>query len=200
MKHALIEFVTLIERKVIMLKIGHLIVMCVLQPGCHVTKTPLQLRKAIEGSVTVTGVKVRPPLASFRDSGNTSSISEVTELHKLCIRHRGLSLPREPRPPDQVEDQTDVAYQDLPIGVSDQTGPDEVELEESPTFTEDQSDFTFDCSLANTEESELVCDFEPLPGQIPEPVQAAQRSGSPPLSGDQFELEAVGPIADDQSE
>uniref|UniRef100_A0A8C7ZSU3 Chloride channel, voltage-sensitive 2a n=1 Tax=Oryzias sinensis TaxID=183150 RepID=A0A8C7ZSU3_9TELE len=49
-----------------------------------------ELRKAIEGSVTVTGVKVRPPLASFRDSGNTTSVSEVTELHKLCMRHRGL--------------------------------------------------------------------------------------------------------------
>uniref|UniRef100_A0A8D0A6M7 Chloride voltage-gated channel 2 n=1 Tax=Sander lucioperca TaxID=283035 RepID=A0A8D0A6M7_SANLU len=48
-----------------------------------------ELRKAIEGSVTVTGVKVRPPLASFRDSGNSTSVSEVTELHKLCIRHRG---------------------------------------------------------------------------------------------------------------
>uniref|UniRef100_A0A8C7ZUJ3 Chloride channel, voltage-sensitive 2a n=1 Tax=Oryzias sinensis TaxID=183150 RepID=A0A8C7ZUJ3_9TELE len=56
-----------------------------------------ELRKAIEGSVTVTGVKVRPPLASFRDSGNTTSVSEVTELHKLCMRHRGLSLPREPK-------------------------------------------------------------------------------------------------------
>uniref|UniRef100_A0A3P8QYU0 Chloride channel protein n=1 Tax=Astatotilapia calliptera TaxID=8154 RepID=A0A3P8QYU0_ASTCA len=44
-----------------------------------------ELRKAIEGSVTVTGVKVRPPLASFRDSGNTTNVSEVTELHKLCI-------------------------------------------------------------------------------------------------------------------
>uniref|UniRef100_A0A8D3D4M9 Chloride channel protein 2 n=1 Tax=Scophthalmus maximus TaxID=52904 RepID=A0A8D3D4M9_SCOMX len=51
-----------------------------------------ELRKAIEGSVTVTGVKVRPPLASFRDSGNSTNVSEVTELHKLCIRHRGLSL------------------------------------------------------------------------------------------------------------
>uniref|UniRef100_A0A8C5G515 Chloride channel protein 2 n=1 Tax=Gouania willdenowi TaxID=441366 RepID=A0A8C5G515_GOUWI len=50
-----------------------------------------ELRKAIEGSVTVTGVKVRPPLASFRDSGNSTNVSEVTELHKLCIRHRGLS-------------------------------------------------------------------------------------------------------------
>uniref|UniRef100_A0A3P8WIN2 Chloride voltage-gated channel 2 n=1 Tax=Cynoglossus semilaevis TaxID=244447 RepID=A0A3P8WIN2_CYNSE len=54
-----------------------------------------ELRKAIEGSVIVTGVKVRPPLASFRDSGNSTSVSEVTELHKLCIRHRGLTLPRE---------------------------------------------------------------------------------------------------------
>uniref|UniRef100_A0A8C7V593 Chloride channel, voltage-sensitive 2a n=1 Tax=Oncorhynchus mykiss TaxID=8022 RepID=A0A8C7V593_ONCMY len=58
-----------------------------------------ELRKAIEGSVTVTGVKVRPPLASFRDSGNnTTNVSEVTELHKLWNRHRGLSLPRDPTP------------------------------------------------------------------------------------------------------
>uniref|UniRef100_A0A8D0A155 Chloride voltage-gated channel 2 n=1 Tax=Sander lucioperca TaxID=283035 RepID=A0A8D0A155_SANLU len=61
-----------------------------------------ELRKAIEGSVTVTGVKVRPPLASFRDSGNSTSVSEVTELHKLCIRHRGLSLPREPNFDDDM--------------------------------------------------------------------------------------------------
>ncbi|KAF4076285.1 hypothetical protein AMELA_G00212590 [Ameiurus melas] len=56
-----------------------------------------ELRKAIEGSVTVTGVKVRPPLASFRDSGTSSSVSEVTELHKLWSRHKSLSLPREPK-------------------------------------------------------------------------------------------------------
>uniref|UniRef100_A0A8C7J1W7 Chloride channel protein 2 n=1 Tax=Oncorhynchus kisutch TaxID=8019 RepID=A0A8C7J1W7_ONCKI len=68
-----------------------------------------ELRKAIEGSVTVTGVKVRPPLASFRDSGNTTSVSEVTELHKLWNRHRGLSLPREPTPPD-MEDQLDLVF------------------------------------------------------------------------------------------
>uniref|UniRef100_A0A3Q2Q5E5 Chloride voltage-gated channel 2 n=1 Tax=Fundulus heteroclitus TaxID=8078 RepID=A0A3Q2Q5E5_FUNHE len=48
-----------------------------------------ELRKAIEGSVTVTGVKVRPPLASFRDSGNSTSVSEVTELHKLWSRAGG---------------------------------------------------------------------------------------------------------------
>uniref|UniRef100_W5LJA3 Chloride channel protein 2 n=1 Tax=Astyanax mexicanus TaxID=7994 RepID=W5LJA3_ASTMX len=50
-----------------------------------------ELRKAIEGSVTVTGVKVRPPLASFRDSGTSSSVSEVTELHKLWSRHKKMS-------------------------------------------------------------------------------------------------------------
>ncbi|KAL0175241.1 hypothetical protein M9458_031209, partial [Cirrhinus mrigala] len=46
------------------------------------------MRKAIEGSMTVKGVKVRPPLASFRDSGTsgTSSESEATELHKLIPR------------------------------------------------------------------------------------------------------------------
>ncbi|XP_065136397.1 chloride channel protein 2-like isoform X2 [Paramisgurnus dabryanus] len=56
-----------------------------------------ELRKAIEGSVTVKGVKVRPPLASFRDSGTsgTSSESEATELHKLWDRHTNLTLPRE---------------------------------------------------------------------------------------------------------
>uniref|UniRef100_A0A8C8IXG4 Chloride channel protein n=1 Tax=Oncorhynchus tshawytscha TaxID=74940 RepID=A0A8C8IXG4_ONCTS len=74
-----------------------------------------ELRKAIEGSVTVTGVKVRPPLASFRDSGNTTSVSEVTELHKLWNRHRGLSLPREPTPPD-MEDQLDKDNKLLPKG------------------------------------------------------------------------------------
>ncbi|KAM9790531.1 chloride channel protein 2-like isoform 1-T1 [Syngnathus typhle] len=155
-----------------------------------------ELRKAIEGSVTVAGVKVRPPLASFRDSGNTSSISEVTELHKLCMRHRGLSLPREPRPPDQAEVRPDVAYHDTPVDASDQTEPGEPTLRESPSFTEDQSDLTFDCSPAHTEESELVCDFEPPPGQTPEPEQVTPGSWSAPLSGDQSEPEAR-PIADE---
>ncbi|KAK7882801.1 hypothetical protein WMY93_028975 [Mugilogobius chulae] len=54
-----------------------------------------ELRKAIEGSVTVKGVKVRPPLASFRDSGTSSSENEATELHKLWDRHKNMSLPRE---------------------------------------------------------------------------------------------------------
>ncbi|XP_029028129.1 chloride channel protein 2-like isoform X3 [Betta splendens] len=65
-----------------------------------------ELRKAIEGSVNVKGVKVRPPLASFRDSGPTgssSSESEATELHKLWDRHRSVSLPREHVPSESDE-------------------------------------------------------------------------------------------------
>ncbi|XP_076832354.1 chloride channel protein 2-like isoform X2 [Brachyhypopomus gauderio] len=62
-----------------------------------------ELRKAIEGSVTVKGVKVRPPLASFRDSGTSSSDAEVTELHKLWNRHTNLTLPRDPQPSDSDE-------------------------------------------------------------------------------------------------
>ncbi|MGH0151812.1 UNVERIFIED_CONTAM: hypothetical protein FKN15_040139 [Acipenser sinensis] len=58
-----------------------------------------ELRKAIEGSVTVKGVKVRPPLASFRDSVTTSSSeTETTEIHKLWDRHKRISLPRESSP------------------------------------------------------------------------------------------------------
>ncbi|XP_077578493.1 chloride channel protein 2-like isoform X2 [Stigmatopora nigra] len=54
-----------------------------------------ELRKAIEGSVTVKGVKVRPPLASFRESGTSSSENEATELHKLWDRQKSTSLPGE---------------------------------------------------------------------------------------------------------
>ncbi|KAA0701656.1 Chloride channel protein 2 [Triplophysa tibetana] len=63
-----------------------------------------ELRKAIEGSMTVKGVKVRPPLASFRDSGTsgTSSENEATELHKLWERHTNLTLPRE-HPPNSSD-------------------------------------------------------------------------------------------------
>ncbi|XP_023817305.1 chloride channel protein 2 isoform X1 [Oryzias latipes] len=62
-----------------------------------------ELRKAIEGSVTVKGVKVRPPLASFRDSGTSSSESEATELHKLWDRNKNMSLPREQTPSESAE-------------------------------------------------------------------------------------------------
>ncbi|KAM4550972.1 chloride channel protein 2a isoform 4-T4 [Odontesthes bonariensis] len=157
-----------------------------------------ELRKAIEGSVTVTGVKVRPPLASFRDSGNSTSVSEVTELHKLCMRHRGLSLPREPKPLD-VANQSSHPYKDIPINFSDQTNlqfetspgdistpSSELVLQESPSFNEDQSQFTFDCSPSHTEESELACDYDP-PTQTPEPDEAEQELGSPSLNNDQSE-------------
>uniref|UniRef100_A0A8C5NCN3 Chloride channel protein n=1 Tax=Gouania willdenowi TaxID=441366 RepID=A0A8C5NCN3_GOUWI len=62
-----------------------------------------ELRKAIEGSVTVKGVKVRPPLASFRDSGTSSSETEATELHKLWDRHKSISLPQDHMPSESDE-------------------------------------------------------------------------------------------------
>uniref|UniRef100_A0A8C5E2N7 Chloride channel protein 2-like n=1 Tax=Gouania willdenowi TaxID=441366 RepID=A0A8C5E2N7_GOUWI len=154
-----------------------------------------ELRKAIEGSVTVTGVKVRPPLASFRDSGNSTNVSEVTELHKLCIRHRGLSLPREPNLPD-VEDQPDLPYKEIPVSFLEQTnlqcetnlGDDlnlssEMVLEESPSFNEDQSEFIFDCSPSHTEVSELACDYDPS-NQIPELDNMEQEKEVPYLNND----------------
>ncbi|XP_037644094.1 chloride channel protein 2a isoform X2 [Sebastes umbrosus] len=172
-----------------------------------------ELRKAIEGSVTVTGVKVRPPLASFRDSGNSTNVSEVTELHKLCIRHRGLSLPREPKPPDVV-DQPDLPYKEIPVNFSDQTNlqfetspgdvssqSSELVLQESPSFTEEPSEFTFDCSPSHTEESELACDYDPLT-HTPEPDDTQQEQRSPSLNKDQSEPEGEGVPAHtkDQSE
>lgn len=143
----------------------------------------LQLRKAIEGSVTVTGVKVRPPLASFRDCGNSTTVSEVTELHKLCIRHRGLSLPRENNRPEAKET-PDVSYKEIPVSITDQSSLEqesrqaggtslESVFEESPSLTEDQSEFTYDCSPSHTEESELACDYDPLT-HTPEPDTSEQ--------------------------
>uniref|UniRef100_A0A8C3S8E8 Chloride channel protein 2 n=1 Tax=Chelydra serpentina TaxID=8475 RepID=A0A8C3S8E8_CHESE len=57
-----------------------------------------ELRKAIEGSVTAKGVKVRPPLASFRDSTASSSETETTDIHQLWDRRQRLSIPRESSP------------------------------------------------------------------------------------------------------
>uniref|UniRef100_A0A452IUL4 Chloride channel protein 2 n=1 Tax=Gopherus agassizii TaxID=38772 RepID=A0A452IUL4_9SAUR len=57
-----------------------------------------ELRKAIEGSVTAKGVKVRPPLASFRDSTASSSETETTDIQQLWDRRQRLSIPRESSP------------------------------------------------------------------------------------------------------
>ncbi|KAL8188110.1 UNVERIFIED_CONTAM: Chloride channel protein 2 [Gekko kuhli] len=57
-----------------------------------------ELRKAIEGSVTAKGVKVRPPLASFRESTTSSSETEATEIHQLWNRQHRHSIPRESSP------------------------------------------------------------------------------------------------------
>ncbi|XP_069474889.1 chloride channel protein 2 isoform X2 [Ambystoma mexicanum] len=59
-----------------------------------------ELRKAIEGSVNVKGAKVRPPLASFRDSATSSSETETTEMHKLWGRQERHAIPRDSSPSD----------------------------------------------------------------------------------------------------
>ena len=158
----------------------------------------LQLQKAIEGS-TRSGVRLRPPLASFRDSGTSTSVSEVTELHKLWNRHRGLSLPREPTPPD-MESQPEIPYEECPVNFQDQsdlrfkntgdiTDPtSDMVLQGSPSLTEDQSEFTFECSLSHTDESELACDYEPT-HKLTEPDQPEpqKEAGTPPESKDQMD-------------
>ncbi|CAM4607696.1 chloride channel protein 2 isoform X2 [Lepidochelys kempii] len=62
-----------------------------------------ELRKAIEGSVTAKGVKVRPPLASFRDSTASSSEVEAADVRQLWDRCRRLSIPRESSPAETDE-------------------------------------------------------------------------------------------------
>lgn len=171
-----------------------------------------QLRKAIEGSVTVTGVKVRPPLASFRDCGNSTTVSEVTELHKLCIRHRGLSLPRQLNRPGAKE-APDVSYKEIPVNITDksclepESGPPgastlESVFQESPSFTEDQSEFTYDCSPSHTEESELACDYDPLThSPEPDPTEPEEQDGASMETDPSEPAEGVSPThTEDQSE
>ncbi|OPJ78969.1 chloride channel protein 2 isoform A [Patagioenas fasciata monilis] len=57
-----------------------------------------ELRKAIEGSLTAKGVKVRPPLASFRDSIASISEPDTTALRQLWDRHQHHPMPREAGP------------------------------------------------------------------------------------------------------
>ncbi|NWI22997.1 CLCN2 protein, partial [Sula dactylatra] len=59
-----------------------------------------ELRKAIEGSLTAKGVKVRPPLASFRDSTTSAGEPDTTALHQLWDRHQHHPMPREAGPGD----------------------------------------------------------------------------------------------------
>lgn len=151
---------------------------------------------------------MRPPLASFRDSGNSTSVSEVTELHKVWSRHRRLSFPREPTPPE-MEDQPDLPYEEIPVHFQDQsnlqfeassgdiTDPtSELGLQDSPSYTEGQSELTFECSPSHTDESELACDYDPS-HHTPELDQSEplKEQGTPPLNKDQTgqsELECEG--------
>ncbi|XP_053342605.1 chloride channel protein 2a [Clarias gariepinus] len=130
-----------------------------------------ELRKAIEGSVTVTGVKVRPPLASFRDSGTSSNVSEVTELHKLWSRHRSLPLPQEPKtaaelceelePPSESSmlNETDCT-EVLPSEDQSQASVMEETQSELENFSENFSEPVEETGSGQSEE--LVCEINPL--------------------------------------
>ncbi|XDV27066.1 hypothetical protein PO909_030663 [Leuciscus waleckii] len=151
-----------------------------------------ELRKAIEGSVTVTGVKVRPPLASFRDSGNSSSVSEVTELHKFWSRHKSLSLPREPNLPD-LEDQTE---QPSEASLVNETECTELSSQNSPSHT-DQSELPYTDATPQEEQlPQLPCDCtlpmedgdsEAVGEQCPAPNEEAVKEGDPLPSAGQPE-------------
>ncbi|TRZ00329.1 hypothetical protein DNTS_024138, partial [Danionella cerebrum] len=146
-----------------------------------------ELRKAIEGSVTVTGVKVRPPLASFRDSGNSSSVSEVTELHKLWSRHKSLSLPREVNLPD-LDEQTEAPSEGSLLNETEVT---ELSSQNSPSHNDDQSELPYAESASH--EEHLSCD--PTEDSITEVVEEqcldlneeVEDEGSPSLSNGQPE-------------
>ncbi|XP_052404968.1 chloride channel protein 2a isoform X2 [Carassius gibelio] len=140
-----------------------------------------ELRKAIEGSVTVTGVKVRPPLASFRDSGNSNSVSEVTELHKLWSRHRSLALPREPKLPD-LDDQTEQPSEGSLVNETECS-------QNSPLHTDDQSELPYSDATPQEEHlAQLPCDSthlledggsEVVGEQSPAPMEEVVSKGSP---------------------
>uniref|UniRef100_A0A8C2AW51 Chloride channel protein 2 n=1 Tax=Cyprinus carpio TaxID=7962 RepID=A0A8C2AW51_CYPCA len=152
-----------------------------------------ELRKAIEGSVTVTGVKVRPPLASFRDSGNSSSVSEVTELHKLWSRHRSLPLPREPNLPD-LDDQTEQPSEGSLVNETECT---ELSSQNSPLHTDDQSELRYaDATPQEDYLAQLPCDCthplkdggsEAVGEQSPAPMEKVVSEGSPSPSKGQPE-------------
>uniref|UniRef100_A0A8C3JV07 Chloride voltage-gated channel 2 n=1 Tax=Calidris pygmaea TaxID=425635 RepID=A0A8C3JV07_9CHAR len=65
-----------------------------------------QLRKAIEGSLTAKGVKVRPPLASFRHSLASAGEPDTTALRQLWDRHHRHHMPREAGPGGDGDDAT----------------------------------------------------------------------------------------------
>ncbi|KAL2301267.1 hypothetical protein Nmel_011834 [Mimus melanotis] len=65
-----------------------------------------ELRKAIEGSLTGKGVKVRPPLASFRDSTASTTEADTTALRQLWDRHQHHHMPREASPGGNDDDDT----------------------------------------------------------------------------------------------
>lgn len=148
----------------------------------------------------MTGVKVRPPLASFRDSGNSSSVSEVTELHKLWSRNRSLPLLQEPNLPD-LDDQTE---QPSEGSLMNETECTELSSQNSPLHTDDQSELPYTDTTPQEEHLvQLPCDCthpledvgsEDVSEHSPAPIEEAVSEGSPSPSKGQpeWQLLAVG--------
>lgn len=122
-------------------------------------------------------MKVRPPLASFRDSGTSSSVSEVTELHKLWSRHKSLSLPREPKTAAELCEELEHPSESSVLNETDctevlhsedqsETSGAEETQSELENFSENFSEVAEDDSGQN---EELTCEINPsLPEDQPE--------------------------------
>lgn len=122
-------------------------------------------------------MKVRPPLASFRDSGTSSSVSEVTELHKLWSRHKSLSLPREPKTAAELCEELEHPSESSVLNETDctevlhsedqsETSGAEETQSELENFSENFSEVAEDDSGQN---KELTCEINPsLPEDQPE--------------------------------
>lgn len=100
-------------------------------------------------------------------------------------------MPREPNRPE-AKDAPDVSYKEIPVSITDQSNLEqesrqaggtslESVFQESPSLTEDQSEFTYDCSPSHTEESELACDYDPLT-HTPEPDTSEQEEQEGPAT------------------
>ncbi|KAI1883078.1 hypothetical protein AGOR_G00241540 [Albula goreensis] len=184
-----------------------------------------ELRKAIEGSVTVKGVKVRPPLASFRDSGSSSREAEATELHKLWDRHRRLTLPREPHPSDPEDqsqlqqeaspchgqDDSQLAYKQSPSHNkhNSQIPPDyspsyhgedtQLQYEQSPSHNDDKSQLPYDHSPSHDDsQSQLLYEHSSSDPDTKSQI-LYERSPSPDDSESQLSFEYSPSYKDNKS-
>ncbi|KAG9343268.1 hypothetical protein JZ751_014249 [Albula glossodonta] len=191
----------------------------------YVTSIGRLVGVAIEGSVTVKGVKVRPPLASFRDSGSSSREAEATELHKLWDRHRRLTLPREPHPSDPEDqsqlqqeaspchgqDDSQLAYKQSPSHNkhNSQIPPDyspsyhgedtQLQYEQSPSHNDDNSQLPYDHSPSHDDsQSQLLYEHSSSDPDTKSQI-LYERSPSPDDSESQLSFEYSPSYKDNKS-